>query len=70
MFGQKKTMKGLIEGFTSEAKAIAAAQQDLANKKRTEIAAATVELEAAVAEIKAADAFIANVEALAQPAAE
>ncbi|MGL4352771.1 MAG: hypothetical protein ACRCTP_02300 [Aeromonas popoffii] len=70
MFGKSKDMKGVIASFTSEAKAIAAAQQDLANKKRSEIAAAQVELDAAVAEIKVADAFIANVEALATPASE
>lgn len=70
MFSKKKDMKSVIAGFTSEAKAIAATQQEVAIAKRAEIAAAQADLDAAIAEIKIADAFIANVEAMAQPAAE
>lgn len=71
MFGKKHTsMKSLIGSFTSEAKAIAAAQQDIANKKRAEIAAAQVELDAAVEEVQKADAFIANMTAMCCPVAK
>lgn len=70
MFSKKKDMKSVIAGFTSEAKAIAAVQQEVANAKRAEIAAAQAELVSALAEIQIADTFIANMEAMAQPAEE
>lgn len=70
MFSKKKDMNGVIASFTAEAKAIAAAQQQIAANKQVEILEAQKALDAAVAEIKVADAFIANVEALAKPSAE
>ena len=70
MFSKKKDMNGVIASFTAEAKAIAAAQQEIAATKQLEILEAQKALDAAVAEIKVADAFIANVEAMAKPTAE
>ncbi|MGL5371991.1 MAG: hypothetical protein ACRDC4_05090 [Plesiomonas sp.] len=69
MFGKKKDMAGVVEGFTKEAQVILDAQKKLAEDKQAEINAAQAEMDAALNEAAAAEAFINNIAALAKPAA-
>ena len=68
MFGNNKTMKGVIASFTSEARAIAKAQKDIAEAKLKEIEAAQAQMDAAIEEAATAEAFIENISALCCPA--
>lgn len=70
MFNKAKDMKGVISSFTAQAKTILEEQKKVAAAKQVEIDAAEAAKEAALNEAAIADAFIANVEALAQPKAE
>lgn len=68
MFGKNKTMKGLISSFTSEARAITAAQKKIAEEKLKEIEAAQSVFDAAIEEAASAEAFIENMSAMCCPA--
>ena len=68
MFGKNKTMKGVISSFTSEARAIAKAQKEIAEAKLKEIEAAQVVMDEAIEEAATAELFIENLTALCCPA--
>lgn len=70
MFAKTKTMKGVISSFTAEAKAILATQTEIAVARQKDIDQAVVLKDQALQEAAIAEAFIANVEAMAQPKAE
>lgn len=70
MFAKNKTMKGVIASFTAEAKAILTAQTETAVARQKDIDQATTLKEQALNEAAIAEAFITNMEALAQPKAE